>query len=235
MMSTLVTQSTIMTSSPRSVLLLGATGLVGSECLKLLASDPAFERVVVLTRRPFQAPQTSRVECHQVNFDDPTSFASYLNVDAIICALGTTIKKAGSQDAFRKVDYEYPLMFAKLAREAGASHFLLVTSMGADAKTRNFYLRVKGELETAVSAPDYPSLSIFRPSLLLGSRNEFRLGELVSQKVLSVISFMMPRSVRPVKASQVASAIIERAKSGAAGSRIVTNAEMVRYCETPGP
>ena len=216
-----------MKPSPKSALLLGATGLVGSECLKLLASDPTFERVVVLTRRPFQVP-LPRVECHQVNFDDPTSFASYLNVDAVICALGTTIKKAGSQEAFRKVDYEYPLMFAKLAREAGANHFLLVTSMGSDAESGTFYLRVKGELETAVSVLGYPSLSPFRPSLLLGPRNEFRFGELISQKVLGAISFMIPRSVRPVQASKVASAIVERAKLDVAGTKIVTNAEMVQ-------
>lgn len=214
-------------STAKSVLLLGATGLVGSECLKLLASDPTFERIVVLTRRPLPAPPSPRIECHQVNFDGPSSFAAYLNVDAVICALGTTIKKAGSQEAFRKVDYEYPLMFAKLAREAGASHFLLVTSMGPDAKSRNFYLRVKGELEDAVAALGYPSLSIFRPSLLLGPRNEFRFVELISQKVLGAISFMIPRSVRPILASRVAFAIVERAKSGAVGTKIITNAEMV--------
>ncbi len=217
-----------MTSTPKSALLLGATGLVGSECLKLLASDPTFERVVVLTRRPFQVTTSQRVECHQVNFDDPTSFASYLNVDAVICALGTTIKKVGSQEAFRKVDYEYPLMFAKLAREAGANHFLLVTSMGTDAKSSNFYLRVKGELEDSISALGFPSLSTFRPSLLLGPRNEFRFGELISQKVLGAISFMIPRSVRPVQASKVASVIVERAKLDVAGTKIVTNAEMVQ-------
>ena len=100
-----------MTHSSKSVLLIGATGLVGNECLKRLSSGRAFERVVVLTRRPFQATYSPKLECHQVNFDDPLSFASYLNFDAVICALGTTIKKAGSQEAFRKVDYEYPLMF----------------------------------------------------------------------------------------------------------------------------
>lgn len=201
--------------------------MVGSECLKLLASDTAFERVVVLTRRSLQSAYSPKVECHHVNFDDPKSFTPYLNVDAVICALGTTIKKAGSQEAFRKVDYEYPLMFAKLARGAGADHFLLVTSMGSSTKSSNFYLRVKGELEDAVSVLGYPSLSIFRPSLLLGPRNEFRLGELINQKVFGAISFMIPRSVRPIPASKVALAIVERAKSGAAGTKIVTNAEMV--------
>jgi len=220
-----------MTSSPKSVLLIGATGLVGSECLKLLASDPAFDRVVVLTRRPFQAPPSPQVEHHQVNFDDPTSFAPFLNVDAVICALGTTIKKARSQEAFRKVDYDYPLMFAKLARDAGASHFLLVTSMGPNAKSSNFYLRVKGELEDAVSALGYPSLSIFRPSLLLGPRNEFRFGELINQKVLGAISFIIPRSVRPIPAKCVAKAIVRSIRLTTDGTRIVKNAEMLSDCE----
>lgn len=201
--------------------------MVGSNCLKLLAFDPAFERVVVLTRRSFQVLSSPKIECHQVNFDDPNSYSTYLNVDAVICALGTTIKKAGTQEVFRKIDYEYPLKFAQLAREAGASHFLLVTSMGSDANTRNFYLHVKGELEDAVAVLGYPALSIFRPSLLLGPRKELRLGELISQKLLGTVSFMIPRSVRPVRASEVASAIVDRAKLEAAGTKIVTNAEMV--------
>jgi uncharacterized protein YbjT (DUF2867 family) len=216
-----------MNASSKSVLLLGATGLVGGECLKLLATDASFERVVVLTRKPFPAVSSPRVECYQVNFDDPTSFGTYLNVDTVICALGTTIKKAGSQEAFRKVDYEYPLMFARLALETGARHFLLVSSAGANATSRVFYSRVKGEIEAAISNLGYPALSIFRPSLLLGHRTEFRLGELISQKVLGSISFLMPRSVRPIHASQVAAALVRIAHMDASGVRLLANADML--------
>jgi uncharacterized protein YbjT (DUF2867 family) len=216
-----------MTYSGKSVLLLGATGLVGGECLKLLAVEPSFARVVVLTRRPMQTILAPHVECHQVNFDDTASFASYLNVSAVICALGTTIKKAGSQVAFRKVDYDYPLTFATLALEAGAKHFLLVSSIGASANSRVFYSRVKGELEVAISALRYPAVSIFRPSLLLGSRNEFRLGESVGQALFNALSMFIPKSVRGVQARQVAVAIVKALHTDTTGVRIVGNADML--------
>jgi uncharacterized protein YbjT (DUF2867 family) len=216
-----------MNPSSKSVLLLGATGLVGGECLKLLATDAAFERVVVLTRKPFPSVTSSLVHCHQINFDDPTSFRTYLNIDTVICALGTTIKKAGSQEAFRKVDYEYPLMFAKLALETGARHFLLVSSAGANAKSRVFYSRVKNEIEEAILNLGYPALSIFRPSLLLGHRTEFRTGELIGQKILGPLGFLMPRRVRPIHASQVATAIVKMAHSDSSGVRLVTNEDML--------
>jgi uncharacterized protein YbjT (DUF2867 family) len=216
-----------MSASAKSVLLLGATGLVGGECLKLFAPDAAFASVVVLTRKPFQTTSSPRVECHQVNFDDPTSFKAHLNVDTVICALGTTIRKAGSQEAFRKVDHEYPLMFAKLALEGGARHFLLVSSAGANTQSRVFYSYVKGEIEAAVSNLGYPALSIFRPSLLLGHRTEFRLGELISQKIVGPLGFLMPRSVRPIQASQVAAAIVNMAHSDASGVRFLSNADML--------
>jgi uncharacterized protein YbjT (DUF2867 family) len=216
-----------MSDFPKSVLLLGATGLVGGECLKLLATDTTVERVVVLTRTAIEAASSPRVEFHHVNFEDPKSFRAYLNVDTVICALGTTIKKAGTQAAFRKVDFEYPLMFARLALEAGARHFLLVSSAGADAKSRIFYQRVKGEVEAALSKLGYRTLSIFRPSLLLGHRTEFRPGELLSQKISGAISFLIPKSMRPIHARQVAIAIVETAHLDTSGQRFVTNADML--------
>jgi uncharacterized protein YbjT (DUF2867 family) len=210
-----------------SVLLLGATGLVGGECLKLLAANTACQRVVVLSRKPLSAGASTHVEGYQVDFDDPESFRRYLTVDAVICALGTTMRKAGSPAAFRRVDYEYPLRFAQLALDAGARHFLLVSSAGANAKSRIFYPRVKGELEAALSRLGYPTLTIFRPSLLLGSREEFRLAERISQSIFGALGFLTPRSVRPVQAGQVAAAVISAMHSDAAGVRIVTNADMV--------
>ena len=195
--------------------------------MKLLATNAAFQQVVVLTRKSFPSVTLPFIQCHQVNFDDPTSFRTYLNVDTVICALGTTIKKAGSQEAFRKVDYEYPLIFAKLALEMRARQFLLVSSAGANANSRVFYSRVKGEIEEAISNLGYPALSVFRPSLLLGNRMEFRLGELISQKILGPLGFLMPRSVRPIHASQVAAAVVKIAHSDTTGVRRLTNADML--------
>jgi uncharacterized protein YbjT (DUF2867 family) len=216
-----------METIPKSVLLLGATGLVGSECLKLLANDPSFKRVVVLTRGLLPHTPTERFEYHQIDFDVPSTFQSHINVDVVICALGTTIKKAGSQAAFRKVDYSYPILFAERALKAGAKHFLLVSSSGANADSRIFYTRVKGELEIELQKLGYPALSIFRPSLLLGHRAEFRLGEIVSKVILSPISFLIPKSVRPIQAKQVAASMVRSARADLAGVKIVRNQDML--------
>lgn len=211
-----------MSAGGKHVLLLGATGLVGGECLKLLATDLSFGSVVALTRRAL-IPPSPRVQAHVVNFDDPQSFAPYLDVDVVICALGTTIKKAGSQAAFRAVDYGYPLEFARRARARGARHFLLVSSLGADARSRTFYLRVKGELEAALQTLGYPALTIVRPSLLLGPRAEFRAGEALSQRLLGPLGFLLPKSFRPVSAARVAAALVNAAKSDASGLRLLEN------------
>src|SRR4051812_10375594 len=114
----------------KSALLVGATGLVGRECLQLLANDPAFDRVVILTRRHIAIENNSNVEQHIVDFDTLTSHTNLFDVDAIICALGTTIKIAGTQEQFRRVDYEYPAEIARIGKENGVKHFLLVSAMG---------------------------------------------------------------------------------------------------------
>jgi uncharacterized protein YbjT (DUF2867 family) len=216
-----------METVPKSVLLLGATGLVGSECLKLLTDDQSFSRVVVLTRKIPPHSPSERIEHHQIDFDVPASFQSYLSVDVVICALGSTIKKAGSQAAFRKVDYSYPLLFAERALKEGAKHFLLVSSSGASADSRIFYPRVKGELENELQKLGYPALTIFRPSLLLGDRKEFRLGEVIGKVILRPIGFLMPKSFRPIHARRVAESMVKAAKMDLAGAKIVRNQDML--------
>jgi uncharacterized protein YbjT (DUF2867 family) len=210
-----------------SVLLCGATGLVGSECLRLLAVDPAFGRVVTIGRRPLTAAQQaltdmSRIEQHVVDFDNLAAHAGAFAVDAIICALGTTLRQAGSKGRFRQVDLGYPLAVARLGVEQGASHFLLVSSIGADAGSRAFYTRVKGELEDAVSGLPYRSITIVRPSLLLGERREFRLGEEIGKR----FAFLMPRRYRPVPASAVAAVLVQAAKDDAPGRRVIESQEI---------
>jgi len=216
-----------MEHSNKSVLLLGATGLVGGECLKLLINDSAFNRIVVLTRSPLHA-LSQHIEHHQIDFESPPSFERYLGVDTVICALGTTIRKAGSREAFRRVDFDYPLMFAKLALKAGARHFLLVSSSGANPKSGIFYARVKGELEVELQKLEYSAVSIFRPSLLLGHRKELRLGEILSKAVSCPVNFMIPKSFRPIHAARVAEAIVREAREGQAGMSIVRNQDMLQ-------
>ncbi len=208
----------------RSVMLVGATGLVGGECLHLLQQDPSVQRIVVLARRPLvDAP--SKAEVHVVGFDRLDDHAPLFAVDQVMCALGTTIKAAGSQEAFRRVDFEYGLNIASLGAAAGAHHLLLVSAVGANASSRVFYNRVKGELEDAVRRLPYRSITIVRPSLLLGERREHRLGESIAKRV----GFLFPPVYRPVHARSVALALVEAARADSPGMHIIESAELRRH------
>lgn len=211
----------------KRVLLCGATGLVGRECLRLLLADPAFERVVVLTRRALSpdvlnGPNAARLDAHVVDFDHLSAHADLFRVDQIFCALGTTIKQAGSRERFRQVDFGYPSAMARIGIEQGATHFLLVSAAGASARSRIFYSRVKGELEEAVFALPYRSTTVVRPSLLVGERSEFRLGEEVGK----YLSFLMPAKYKPVSATAVAAALIEMARADQPGRHVLESAEI---------
>lgn len=209
--------------APRSVLLLGATGLVGNECLRLLSNDDAFDRVVVLSRRALDDnARHSKVEAHVVNFDHLTAAARFFAVDQIICALGTTMKEAGSRRRFRTVDLLYPLIAAHLGIEREVSHFLLVSALGANARSLFFYSRIKGELEDGVSALPYRSLTIARPSVLVGTRENPRTAE----RITAGLSFLAPASMRPIRASEVASALVRQAVLDEPGRRVLDSAEL---------
>ncbi|MGD0483987.1 MAG: NAD(P)H-binding protein [Gemmatimonadales bacterium] len=212
-----------MTSNKRSVVLVGATGLVGAECLTLLLADPVFDRVVVLARRPLEGVGASpKLAAHVVDFERLEAHADLFTADQLICCLGTTISKAGSTERFRAVDFGIPFALAKLGAERGVRHFLLVSALGADARSRVFYNRVKGELEDALSSLPFRSLSIVRPSLLLGDRREFRLGESIAQR----FAFLMPGKYAAIRARDVAAALVRLAKEDAPGRRVVESAEM---------
>jgi uncharacterized protein YbjT (DUF2867 family) len=206
-----------------SVALLGATGLVGKHCLDFLASDRAFERVVVLSRRKFGEATAPRVEGHIVDFEHLGERPELLGVDQVICALGTTIKAVdGSEARFREVDYGIPLTAAKIALKQGTRHFLLVSALGADAHSRIFYNRVKGELEDALRIIGFRSVTIVRPSLLLGVRAEFRLGEEVGKR----FGWLVPGKYRPVEARDVAKVLVMCAKKDEPGRHIIESDEI---------
>ena len=210
----------------KSLLLLGASGLVGGECLRRLLVEPGYERIVVFTRREGVIAPHPSLEIRMVDFDRPESYRAYTAVDQVICALGTTIAKAGSQEAFYRVDYTYPLEMARAARENGAEHFLLVSSSGADATSRIFYSRVKGEIEAAVQSLGYPAVSIFRPSLLLGERQEFRWKEELFKPLASLFNPLIPARYRPIHAGTVAAAILAAAQKAPSGVRIYESDEI---------
>lgn len=217
--------STAAQSSPpssRTALLVGATGLIGGHCLRLLAADPFYSRVIVLARRPLTDTLPTKVEAHVVDFDRLDALPAQVRADHIFCALGTTIKLAGSPEAFRRVDLDYPIALAKLALARGADHFLVVSSLGANADSRMLYSRTKGEMEQQLTAMSFRSITIFRPSLLLGERKEFRLGEEVAKR----LDFLMPLRYKPIQASRVASAMISVAKENRPGTRILESAEI---------
>ncbi len=208
-----------------SILLLGATGLVGAATLRLLEADPAFTRVVTLTRRALPDAPHSKVDARVGDLEHMDAFADAFAADAVICALGTTIRLAGSQARFRAVDYDIPLAAARIAKQRGVTHFLYVSSIGADARSRAFYLRTKGELEQALAGTGFQRLTVVRPSVLLGDRQEVRLGERIAQ----LLSFIPMGRYTAIPAADVASALVRLARETGAGLRTVESDEMRRW------
>lgn len=203
----------------RTAILLGGTGLVGGHCLDLLLESDAYERVVSLGRRGSGRAHT-KLEERSIDFERLEDYAEHFRGDDLFCALGTTIKSAGSQAAFRRVDFEYVRDAARLASRAGTAQFLLVSALGANPRSRIFYNRTKGEAEDAVAELPFRGVQIFRPSLLLGERREFRAGERVAEYSMKLFSFLLAgplRKYRPVQARAVAVAMIKVALMSPAG------------------
>lgn len=196
----------------------------------MLLADPHFEAVATLTRRALPpelvpAEQARRLEQRVVDFDHLADNAPAMQAEQIICALGTTIEEAGSRQRFRDVDFGYPLTIARLGVEQGAKHFLLVSALGASSRSLIFYNRVKGELEDAVLALPYRSVSIVRPSLLVGDRARPRRGEEVARR----LAFLVPARYKPIPARAVAAALVRMARDNVEGRRIMESREMRRF------
>jgi uncharacterized protein YbjT (DUF2867 family) len=190
----------------KSALLVGASGLVGGELLNCLLNSPEYEKVVILVRKPLGL-KNSKLKERVIEFDDLALCKDCFKVNDVFCCLGTTIKKAKSQEAFKKVDVEYPLKIASLAKEMGAEKFLVISSMGANPKSPVFYSRMKGLLEQEIKEIGIKSTHIFRPSLILGDRKDFRLAESVSTFLAKGISFIFVGSLKkykPIAAKTVA-------------------------------
>jgi uncharacterized protein YbjT (DUF2867 family) len=207
--------------SQKTALLLGATGLVGGECLKRLISNDHYRRIVVLTRSAISDDlRKAKIEHHVINFDRIDEHRSLLKADHVLCALGSTIKKAGTKDQFYKVDFTYVYEIAKASAEQGAEHFLLVSSIGANPESGFFYNRVKGELEKVLRQLPFRSISIFRPSLILGDRKESRFNEEISKWAAGIFSFAIPEKYQPIDAADIASAMLHTARANRPGVQI---------------
>lgn len=216
-----------------SVLLAGATGLVGQQALRQLLADPGVREVRALVRRPIDAAgllgndavgERHKLRVCQVDVAHLEADATLFAVDWVLSALGTTIRKAGSQAAFREVDLVLPRRIAQLARQQGARRFLLVSALGAQARSPVFYNRVKGELEDELRAMAFEHLVIAQPSLLAGDRHEFRLGEWLALK----LGFLMPARFKPVEAAQVAAGLLQAARRGGRGCEVLSNTQLRR-------
>ncbi|HET7202075.1 MAG TPA: NAD(P)H-binding protein [Steroidobacteraceae bacterium] len=201
-----------------TALLAGATGLVGGECLKRLLQEDRYGHVVVLTRRdPGAAAKHRKVEQLVCDFAHLDAVAPQLRADHVFCALGTTIRQAGSQGRFREVDFGYPKRLAEIALRNGATHFSLVSALGASRASPFFYSRVKGELEAALRDMRWPSLCLVRPSVIAGDRGESRPFERLAEHALR----FAPRTWRPVHARDIAAAMVGTALRSPPGTVVI--------------
>ena len=210
----------------KTALVLGATGLVGSQILQQLLADARYETVLALTRRPLDVehPKLKQV---LLNFDSPDP--AQIRGDELYCALGTTLRKAGSKEAQYRIDCTYPYEIGRIARENGVEKYLLVSSVGADAKSSSFYLRTKGALEEKLAALEFPLFVSVRPSILLGRRPEFRLGEKTGIVLAQAFAFLIPKKYRGIADKQVARALIALANQDLKGVHFVESDRLHAY------
>lgn len=201
-------------SHKKTALLVGATGLVGSLLLEQMLADDYYKEVIVLTRKPIPLQHIKLIQ-HIIDFENLEAYAHLIKANDVYCCLGTTIKKAKTKEQFYKVDFVYPTEIAKIAKFNGANHFSIVTAMGACKSSTFYYNRVKGEVEEAIEHLQFKSTHIIRPSLLLGERSEFRLGEEIGKVIAKGLEFMMVgglKKYRPIEAKAVAVAMYQLGK-----------------------
>lgn len=211
----------------KTATIIGATGLIGGHLVQLLSVDGQFSRIRVIVRRPAQCAEN--VEMKIINFSDPDAFKKAIaGSEAVFCAVGTTQAKVrGDKTEYRKVDYEIPVNAARFCAETGCPQFLLVSSVGANSSNSNFYLRLKGEVEDVISKIPIQSVSVFRPSMLTGKREEFRAGELLGKALAIPLSFLFPANYKPISAFQVAESMIAASKKQLPGLHIYHYADMM--------
>lgn len=204
-------------------LIAGASGLTGGYLLNGLLESPTYSSVIAYVRKKsgLTHPKLKEIVVDWDTLPEPVT------ADDVFCCLGTTIKKAGSQEAFRKVDYDYPLQLAKIQFRGGSQQFLLVSAIGADATSSIFYSRVKGELENAVQAIGYKSVHIFRPSFIAGPRKESRPGERIGLAIFSWLAPLFIGSLKkyaPIHAEHIARAMLRTAEKNESGVHVYDSA-----------
>lgn len=213
-----------MATSSKKALLLGASGLVGGQLLQQLLESDQYDQVVSLGRRPLNLHHPKLVQ-EILDFDQPDP--SKIVGDELFCALGTTLRKAGSKEAQYRIDCIYPYEIGHIAKQNGVRRYLLVSSVGADVNTSNFYLRTKGDLEKRIEGLGFECFVAARPSFLLGDRAEFRLGEKVGIWMALALAPIIPKKYRGVQAATVANALITAANAGLSGVHYLENEALI--------
>lgn len=208
----------------KKALVIGSTGLVGKSLVNQLISSGNYSQITAIVRKK-NSFDNSKITELVVDFDNMETLE--FQADHIFCCLGTTIKTAGSKEAFRKVDHDYPIAFARKGLKSNTQLFAIVTAMGASAKSSIFYNRVKGQVENELSQLAYPHLGIFRPSMLLGDRNEARLGEKIGKQFMKLFEFIIPAKYKAIHVDTVARAMIKYAKKPGKGITIEENDAML--------
>jgi len=193
----------------KTAIVIGASGLIGKALVRKLLEDNRYNSVKVFVRRSINISNSKLVE-HIVDFDRITDWKNKITGDELYSAMGTTIKKAGCKEAQYKIDVTYQYEFAKAAAENGVSSYFLVSSSGANVESKLFYMKIKGELEEKVKLLPFNKIRIFRPSLLLGERDEKRFGEKAAERLLKIVVPLFPflKNQRPIDGEKVARAMI---------------------------
>lgn len=206
----------------KTALIIGSTGLIGSELLNLLLDSNDYLKVITFVKRDTGIKHPKLTQ-HIIDFDKPETYKELVVGDDFFCTIGTTIKKAGSKEAFRKVDFEYPRQFASFALQNKVKQFLIISSLGADAKSGNFYLKTKGEIQDFLKDCSFENVAVLQPSLLLGNRTEFRLGEKVGAFFMKTFSFLFLgnlKKYKPIEGKTVAKAFFKIAQTNNKGFKI---------------
>ena len=206
----------------KTALIIGCTGLVGSQLLNFLLDSNDYLKVIIFVKRDSGIKHIKLTQ-HIIDFEKPQTFKELIVGDDFFCTIGTTIKKAGSKKAFKKVDFDYPRQFATFALQNNVKRFLIISSLGADAKNGNFYLKTKGEIQDFLQDCNFESVSVLQPSLLLGNRTEFRMGEKVGAFLMNTFSFLFLgnlKKYKPIESKTVAKALLKIAQTNIIGFKI---------------
>ncbi|TDE04170.1 NAD(P)H-binding protein [Flavobacterium hiemivividum] len=212
----------------KTAIIIGSTGLIGSQLLDILLESTYYDSVITFVKRD-AGKEHAKLTQHIIDFDKPESYQDLVVGDDFFCTIGTTIKKVGTKEAFRKVDFEYPQQFASFAIKNNVKQFLIISSLGADKASGNFYLKTKGEIEDFLKFSSFESVAVVRPSLLLGHRNEFRLTEKTAAFVMKIFSFLFIGSIRkykPIESETVAKALFRIAQKNLKGFTIYESDEV---------